>query len=91
MICDHLSEFYAGQGVPPIFCLLQEDDVPPGAVVKFTKSDTGDDCHLEIDGTTQKALKRHYRERRSLENFVICDGGQPRTLTLADINALAPD
>jgi hypothetical protein len=89
MICGHLAEYYPGQGIPSIFCVLDDDEIPPDATVISTPSDTGDCCHREIDGTSRQALKRFYRSFRTIERFQICDETGVRPLTVEDVKKIA--
>lgn len=88
-ICSHIERFYPHiSGEPAIFCRIPVSELPIGAEVRVTPSDLGDDCHREIEGVGNGALKKHFRAKRHFTNFYICDGRGPRKLEESDFKYL---
>jgi hypothetical protein len=86
LICSHVRCFY--QDVcdePPIFYVLNEDELPIGYFIKETLSDTNDGCHREIDDVSNNKLNKSFKLKREPHMFLICDGVTPRKLTLQDM------
>lgn len=89
LIANHVQKFYPDlSGNPPIYLAFDDDDLPEGVIVKATPSDTGDDCHREIDGVGNGALKRALMALPA-DKFMICDPAGERQLSGADHEALA--
>lgn len=71
-----------------MFCELNDNELPEGFLVTPTLSDTGDECHREIDNVGNGALKKRLRAKRGWGNFYICDGAGARPLTQDDFHLL---
>jgi len=85
-ICRHIAAFYAEQsGQPPVFYIIEDDELPNGFTMKHTKSETGDDCHREVDGVSGSSIKKAFDKKRHWSLFKICDGGSYRGVTEADV------
>ncbi len=90
VICTHIHQFYPNVvGVPVVFCFLEAADLPPAAIITPTLSDTGDECHREVDGVGNGALKNKLRPKRAWANFKVCENGVWRDMTANDAAALA--
>jgi hypothetical protein len=86
LICDHIHKFYPEVGgTPAVFCIFSDAELPVGFTVQETLSDTGDECHREVDGVSNKQLKK--MRDRALGSYSICDGGVPRPLDVNDVAA----
>jgi hypothetical protein len=91
LICAHIAEFYPHiAGSPAVFCRIDESEFPAGTHLEHTLSDSGDECHRELDGIGNKALKKHFRQKRDWTNFFICDGQNARALAESDFPMLGP-
>jgi len=86
-ICAHVGEFYANvSGEPPVFYLLEEDELPAGYEIVPTLSDSGDECHREVGGVSNNRLYAAFKKKRHWSNFYVCDGnGGYRKLTDEDL------
>jgi hypothetical protein len=94
LICEHIRRYYENVGGDPaIFVVLEPADLPPAAKVARTPSKspveiaagaTNDECHHEVDGVGDKALKKALM-KVSLDRFRICDTQGVRALALSDL------
>jgi hypothetical protein len=84
-ICDHARAFYGKiVGEPPIFWVFDSAILPNGYSLDAVRSDTGDDCHRNIEGVSDHRAKKFFR-RQPDSIFQICDGAESRPLTDEDI------
>jgi len=87
LICEHIDHFYKGVGgEPPIFLIVEDDEWPEGYSLKHVESDTGDDCHREVEGVTDKRIKKALM-KRPWSDYMICAPDGLRPLTQQDIDA----
>jgi len=86
-ICRHIEVYYSVlSGVPPVFYIIEEEELPTGYDIKPTVSDTGDKCHREVDGVSGKSIKKAFDNKRALHLFHICDVAAFRSLTNEDVD-----
>ncbi len=86
LICHHIRVFYpAISGEPPIFYILQDNELPSGFTLRETLSDTGDKCHREVDDVSDNQLYKAFKNKREPHMFFTCDGTEPRRLTAQDL------
>lgn len=89
MIATHIEKFYpALSGEPPVYVVFSDDDLPEGATVAVTPSDSGDLCHREIDGVGNNALKKSLMALPP-ERYMICDEAGDREMISADYERLS--
>lgn len=59
-ICSHIARYYdARTGNPAIYWEIPSTDIPSECQFKQTPSSTGDGCHLDILGWTEKESGRY--------------------------------
>lgn len=72
--CQHIRRYYSNiTGTPPVYWQFNIEILPTGFSIEHTLSKSGDVCHCEIKGLTDKAAKdvfRHYWDRFC--EFIIC-------------------
>ena len=91
LICAHIEQFYKGLGGdPPVFYLLDENELPAGFVMTPTPSDSGDVCHFEVDGCSNKRLYKAFKDKCGWQKFHTCENGEIRPLAEADVKAFQP-
>jgi len=91
VICAHIRRFYPEQGGdPPVFMVIEDAELPAGFRFDVNPSDTGDDCHREIDGVSARALKKALMSR-PWQTYFICDPNGQRALTRADVASFSRD
>ena len=89
VICAHIEKFYPHiAGDPAVFCRIDATELPAGSHLEHTQSDLGDECHREVEGVGNKALKRHFRAKRDWTNFFICTELGARRLQECDLELL---
>lgn len=94
LICAHIARYYPNVGGDPaIFVIIESGELPEGATVAQTPSATpeqvaagleDDECHHEVDGVGNGALKRALMQI-PLERYMICDAQGVRPLALTDL------
>ena len=88
-VCDHIRGYYPGvYGEPPVFWRVR-DDAYRGRTVTQSDSFSGDRCHHDIVGLTDKEARRVFKTV-PIEEFQICDPNADngtRSLTTADLGA----
>lgn len=87
-VCDHIKRYYPPptSSMPPIFWEIAEELLPPEYTLTQQTSPTGDICHYNIEGISDK----HAREMLlhcQLDEFRICLNGQSRQLSFALLEA----
>lgn len=88
LVCDHIARFYPHiAGDPVVYYIIEDEELPPGSVLTQNPSDTGDDCHHEVDASN-KALYKAFKSRRDFANFMICAEGEHRPLADGDLDRL---
>lgn len=86
VICVHSRDYYASvTGEPPVFYIIGELELPEGATLKETLSDTGDECHREVENVSNKKLYKTFKNRRSFELFYTCENNTVRPVTTDDV------
>src|SRR5258706_3915532 len=84
-ICDHIREPYASVGgEPPIFWIFAATALPPGYRLERKDSQTGDRCHHNLLGLTDRQL-RNLIINVPLSAMSICRNGFHAQLQLANI------
>ena len=87
-ICEHCRAYYGDlTGDPPIFCIIEDSELPPGTVRTPSLSSTGDECHFELIAPSKNMMKNQFKAKRSIENFFICDPSGKRVLQIDDFPA----
>src|SRR5882724_6133027 len=62
-ICAHARAFYGEIiGEPPIFWSFDEAILPEGYSLDEVPSDTGDDCHRNIEGISDNRAKKFFKK-----------------------------
>ena len=88
VVCAHIHEFYPSiVGDPVVFYVIDPAELPVPHTVLSTPSESGDECHREID-VGKKPLYKAFRDKRGWENFQTCDNGVVRPMTLDDVKAI---
>lgn len=91
LIEAHVKRFYPQlAGHPPIYIAFEDADLPQGAVVTATPSDSGDLCHREIDGVSNNALKKALMALPE-DRYKICDPAGDKTVGEAEHKTLMQD
>jgi hypothetical protein len=89
-ICDHIRKFYPNTGGDPaIFWIFPEDAIPAGGTLVQVQSESGDDCHHDIVGLSDKQL-RTFLKSSSLADLQICALEGARQLKRGDLPAATP-
>lgn len=86
-MCAHLRQFYPESvtGEPPSFIGIDRDRFVTPATVDQQTTDTGDECHYNVNGLSDNQLKRIFKEiHKSTADVEICDNCVPRQATDAD-------
>jgi hypothetical protein len=85
-ICEHIERFYLSiTGDPPIFWEIPHQKLPEKCQFVQTTSPTGDACHHNIVGLTEKEA-RDFFKTISFEDFRICtEKGMNRRLMVSDL------
>lgn len=84
-ICGHISEYYARiASEPPIFWEVDEQILPSTCNIVQQESNTGDLCHHNIYGVSDKEA-RNIIKNVPVQDFKICKGLRYRNLILADV------
>ncbi len=85
-ICGHIAKFYASVlGDPPIFWEIPEAVLPPTGQFIQAPSDTGDDCHHNLVGLSDREARRIIKQMLLGEMSVCLETGEHRSLTGADL------
>ena len=86
-ICEHIEVFYKDiTGLPPIFWQVPTDALPEGHRFIQQTSITGDICHHNLIGVSDKEA-RMLLKRAKLSDFNICsENGIHRPLTESDVS-----
>ena len=85
LICAHIDAFYKNVGGDPaVFLIVEDADWPNGWSMKHARSDSGDDCHREVEGPSDKRIKKALM-RHPWTDYLICDPNGVRALTQDDI------
>ena len=89
--CSHIAHHYRSSisGDPAVFIRFRAGDLPAGSDVRNDET-LGDKCHYLINGPN-KTWYRNFLASKSIEEFEICEGGEPRPLSLTDIYLQRPD
>lgn len=86
--CQHIERFYPPptSSQPAIFWEFDEAILPSGYRIEQQTSPTGDICHHNLLGLTDKAARDLLIQHR-LDEFQICDQELLRPVTLADFTS----
>jgi hypothetical protein len=86
-VCAHIAKFYRSVlGEPPIFWEIPETVLPTHCQFIQDPSDTGDDCHHNLIGLSDREARRIIKQT-PLDEMRICEvAGAPRPLTEADLD-----
>ena len=86
-VCQHATTWYPSiAGDPVIFYRITAEEVPAGTTLAETPAASGDDCHRDIQGASDAALKRAFTGK-NWDEYLVCEDGIHRPLTQADIDA----
>lgn len=80
--CRHIEHYYPPptSSQPPIFWEFDEAALPAGFTAEQQTTESGDVCHYNLVGVSDKAA-RDLLIRQSLAEFQICEGDLSRPLT----------
>ncbi len=83
--CQHIEKYYPPptSSRPPIFWTFDESVLPSGFGVEQQTTDSGDMCHYNLLGVSDKAA-RDLLIRQPLVAFQICDDNTSRPLATSD-------
>lgn len=87
-ICEHIRKYYGGTASePPIFWCFTTEILPTGYRLEQEDSLSGDTCHYNIKGLSDKQAKKLFMKfAEKLEAFRIChNDGSHRTLARKDV------
>lgn len=88
VVCAHIHKFYPNiVGTPVVFYVINDDELPAAHNIIPYPSDTGDECHRDIDATNN-SLYKAFKAKRDWGNFMTCDAGQIRAMTAEDTSAI---
>ena len=80
-ICAHARAYYSSvANEPPVFWTFDEVILPNGYFLEEVPSDTGDDCHRNIEGLSDNRAKKFFKKQEN-PLFRICDGNDAQLLT----------
>lgn len=89
-VCPHARKFYPSiASDPPVFLVIPAAALPSPNRIDTTPSDTNDLCHREVFEVSDKRLKKAFKAT-PISGYMICDNGQERTLTAADVASWLP-
>lgn len=91
LICKHAKRFYAEDnivGEPIMFFLIEREEIPEGGNLKQSRSTSGDDCHHDVEGVSDKRLKTAFKGK-NWAAIQVCEGDKPRPFNEADAAALS--
>lgn len=76
-ICEHIALFYSPvAGHPTIFWIFSTEILPDGHTLTQAPALTGDECHYNIHGLTDKQARDVFlRAQFTVEDFRICEDG----------------
>ena len=86
-VCEHARRYYPTvSSEPPIFWRFSESILPTGYSLKQEASDSGDECHHNIQGISDNRAKKFFRKLRDGPGLPleICDGNSPRGLRVPE-------
>lgn len=83
--CQHIERYYPPptSSQPPIFWSFNEAILPTGFTAEQQTTQSGDVCHYNLLGVSDKAA-RDLLIRQRLADYQICEGSESRPLTPAD-------
>jgi hypothetical protein len=85
-VCGHIARFYKSvSGEPPIFWEIPEVVLPANCQFIQEPSDTGDDCHHNLVGLSDREARRIIKRTPLGEMSVCLETGDHRSLTEADL------
>jgi hypothetical protein len=84
--CQHIKKFYPPptSSQPPIFWVFDKAVLPTGATAEQQTTPTGDVCHYNLLGVSDKTA-RELLLQQSLAEFQICENGESRPLIESDL------
>jgi len=84
-ICEHIDEYYADvASVPPVYWVVSGEEVPQAAHFVQEDSPSGDKCHHNMMGCTDKELSDLLKSK-NLRDFTICTERGARALEINDV------
>ena len=85
-VCEHINRFYKDlAGKPPIFWRIPTEELPENHRFIQRTSTTGDACHYNLTGISEKE-SRTLLKRVNLSEFNVCsENGGDRPLTDSDM------
>ena len=85
-LCAHTARYYSARtGDPAIYWQIPDNDIPSGCGIESNPSSTGDNCHRDIIGWSQKESGA-YIKKLPIENCIICDPQGIRPLQKEDLD-----
>ena len=80
--CEHIREFYDERvcGQPPVFWRIPVDTLPDGCSLEQQTTETGDHCHHNIVGITDKQC-REILKSVPVTDYEVCDEDGHRSVT----------
>ncbi|MEZ4866283.1 MAG: hypothetical protein R3C14_33510 [Caldilineaceae bacterium] len=83
--CRHIKRYYPPptSSQPLIFWVFEEAILPAGFIAEQQTTESGDVCHYNLLGVSDKAA-RDLLIRQRLTDFQICDNDMARPLATAD-------
>ena len=84
--CDHIRKYYQSiAGEPPVFWQFSTDILPDHCRLEQQDTPSGDHCHYNILGLTDRQAKRLFKEQtQDLSGLFICIGECERVLQKDD-------
>ena len=85
-VCEHIEQFYPPptSSIPAIYWEFAEEQLPIGYQLEQQTSASGDHCHYNIEAISDKSAREMLLHTK-LSDFQICQQGQSRAVTLADL------
>ena len=85
--CSHIREYYPFvTGEPPVFWVFDEGILPDNYLIEQSVMENNDECHYEIRNVSNGRLWKFFKQH-SWREFVICDNGDYRPLSQADVDS----
>ena len=87
-VCPYISEYYEkASGEPVVYWTLDQEYLEQryGASFQSSVSTSGDPCHVDLRGLSNRQAQRFYKERWTSSQIYVCIDNQP---TLADSDQL---
>ncbi len=87
-VCAHIAKFYASVlGDPPIFWEIPKAVLPPNCQFIQDPSDTGDDCHYNLIGLSDRESRRIIKQAPLNEMSICVENDEHRPLAESDLQS----